>query len=280
MPDFNDANWKTINVPHDWRIHDKYNINNRRLSAYLPKGIGWYRKQLNIKPKYKGKRIYISFDGVFRNSTIWVNGKKAGSHLSGYTGFVLDITDLVNFRSNKNVLAVLVDNVDRNKYADSLSPGEHRPGHEGWWYEGYGIYRHVNLIITNPVHVSTWGTFVYTKNDSHKSADVIIKTNITNNTDKAYDLVIKTSLFDPDGKRVRVASSKKEISERSQTEIQKKTTVFNPKLWSPNHPNLYSVVTKVISDGKLSDIYKTPLGIRYFRFTPDSGFFLNGKHFN
>lgn len=272
------AGWEKVDVPHDWRIHDKYNKDNRRESGYLPKGIGWYRKQLDIKPNYSGYRIYVSFDGVFRNCTVWVNGKKAGSHLSGYTGFVLDITKLVNFHSTKNILAVLVDNVDNNKLVKPHPQSEYGPGHEGWWYEGYGIYRHVNLIITNPVHVSSWGTFVHTEKVSRKGAVIKMGTSITNNTDHAHSLIVNTILFDPEGKQVNIASGECKIDKNRKTEIKQKTIVFNPQLWSPTHPNLYSVVTRIISDGILVDQYKTSLGIRWFRFTSDSGFFLNGKH--
>jgi len=275
---FNDTGWKMVNVPHDWRIHDRYDKNNRRESGYLPKGIGWYRKCLDIKPEYEGKRIYVSFDGVFRNCTVWVNGQEAGWHLSGYTGFVLDITKLINFHSIKNVMAVQVDNVDSNKYVKPHRQSEYGPGQEGWWYEGYGIYRHVNLIVTNQVHVSTWGTFVYTENTSEKSAVVKMKTSVTNNTNHSQNIVVNTFVFDPDGRQVNVVSKKCKLEGNSQTEVQQKTTVFNPRLWSPDHPNLYSVITKIISDGVIVDCYKTPLGIRWFKFTSDNGFFLNGKH--
>ncbi|MGH2643573.1 MAG: glycoside hydrolase family 2 TIM barrel-domain containing protein, partial [Chitinophagaceae bacterium] len=275
---FNDANWETVNVPHDWRIHEPYNKNNRQLSGYLPKGIGWYRKVLDIRPQYKGSRIFISFDGVFRNYTVWVNGKEAGWHLSGYTGCVLDITKLVNFNSGKNILTVLVDNVDSNKLVKPHPQSEYGPGHEGWWYEGYGIYRHVNLIITNSIHVSTWGTFVYTKHDSHKSAEVNMKVNISNQTDQSHHLVVKNIVFAPDGKRVTSVSDKYNIEANHKIELHQKALIWHPRLWSPDHPDLYKVITEVYSDGVLTDRYKTPLGIRWFKFTADSGFFLNGKH--
>lgn len=276
--DFNDADWKIVNAPHDWRIHEAYNKNNRRLSGYLPKGIVWYRKYIDIKPEYAGKKIFVSFDGVFRNCTVWVNGKKAGWHLSGYTGFVLEITKLVNFHSDKNILAVLVDNIDSNLLVKPHPQSEYGPGHEGWWYEGYGIYRHVNLIITNPVHVATWGTFAYTENDSRKSADVFIKATIANQTNAAHHLVVSAFVIDSKGRHISSVSGKYNIEPGSHLKIKQETVVKNPQLWSPDHPYLYSVITKIFSEGKLLDIYKTPLGIRWFRFTADSGFFLNGKH--
>lgn len=275
---YDDSNWKSVNLPHDWRIHDKYSKNNRRLSGYLPKGIGWYRKKMPIKSKYSGKRVYLSFSGCFKNCYVWVNGKKAGSHFSGYTPFVFDITKLVNFHGGKNVLTVKVDNIDKVKQLKLPLPGsEYRTSHEGWWYEGYGLYRQVKLIVTSPIHVSTWGVFVHTEDVSRKSAVVKMHTSITNNTEKNQNITLKTLLFDPDGNRVNVTSKKDKIGRNSKAKMRQKMVVHNPKLWSPAHPNLYTVVTKIISDGALVDEYKSPLGIRWFKFTANNGFFLNGK---
>jgi beta-galactosidase len=281
LPEFQDANWAKVDVPHDWRIHDKYGKENEKRAGNLPTGIGWYRKIIDIKPAYQGKKIYVSFDGVFDNYTVWVNGKKAGYHYSGYTGCVLDITDLVNFHSSKNILAVLVDDKDSSDFAKSYhikGGSEFGPGKEGWWYEGYGIYRHVNLIVTNPVHVATWGTFVYTDNDSYQSANVNMRVNIANETNHACNFTVKNLLLDPAGKQAGIVSDKYAIEVNGQINIQQKAKVLNPKLWSPDHPNLYTVVTKVYVDGALKDEYQTPFGIRWFKFTADSGFYLNGKH--
>lgn len=278
LPEFDDANWKEVDVPHDWRIHDKYNKDNERRNGYLPKGIGWYRKIIDIKPGYEGKSIYISFDGVFRNYTVWVNGKKAGWHLSSYTGCVLDITKFIDFNSTKNLLAVLVDNVDTNKLVKPHPQSEYAPGKEGWWYEGYGIYRHVNLIVTNPVHIATWGTFVYTTNESIESAEVNMKVNIANQTAHPHHLIVKNLIFDPQDKQVAEVSDEYEINANSKIDIDQKSKVAYPKLWSTDQPNLYAAVTQIFSDGVLTDQYKRAFGIRWIKFTSDSGFFLNGNH--
>lgn len=280
LPGFQDADWENVDVPHDWRIHDHYSKDNERRNAYLPTGVGWYRKILDVKPAYEGKRIYISFDGVFDNYTVWVNGKKAGYHYSGYTGCVLDITALIDFHSSENLLAVLVDDKDSSDFVKSYKikgGSEFAPGKEGWWYEGYGIYRHVNLVITNPVHLATWGTFVYTTNDSYKSADVQMDVNITNQTSHDCRLTVKNILLDPARKQVDVVSGKYTIDANGKICAHQKTKILNPKLWSPDRPDLYAVVTEIFVGGRLDDKYETPLGIRWFTFTPDSGFFLNGK---
>lgn len=281
LPTLRDADWQNVDIPHDWRIHDKYNKNNERRSGYLPQAIGWYRKILNIKPAYKGKRIYVSFDGVFDNYTVWINGKRAGYHYSGYTGCVFDITNLIDFHSSKNLLAVLVDDEDSSSFVKTYriaGTSEFGPGKEGWWYEGYGIYRHVNLIITSPVHIATWGTFVYTNNDSYKSADVNMDVNIVNQTAHDCGLAVTNVLFDPAGKQIDSVSGRYFVEANGKISTHQKSRVLHPALWSPEHPDLYSVITRVFVGGKLSDQYETPLGIRWFKFTSDSGFFLNGRH--
>ncbi len=209
LPEFDDSGWNKIDVPHDWRIHEDRDEDNDRYNGFLPNGIGWYRKQLDIEPGYRGFRIYVEFDGVFRNYTVWVNGKKGGSHISGYTGFVLDVTDLVDFSSGRNVMAVLVDNLTPTAGSWSFPGGSWGAGEEGWWYEGYGIYRHVKLIVVNPVHISAWGTFVYTEKVFEKSAGVKVKTSIRNDTDNPKDLVLNTILFSPKGKQVGTIMSSK-----------------------------------------------------------------------
>jgi len=271
LPGFDDSGWKTIDVPHDWRINEEFNENNPRYNGYLPTGMGWYHKELDIQPDYSKGRIYMEFEGVFRNCTVWINGKKAGSHLAGYTGFVLDITGLVDYNSGKNIMAVFVDNVN------SGTGNQDEGGNEGWWYEGYGIYRHVKLIVTNPVHISTWGTFVYTENVSEKSAVVKVKTSIRNDTGNPTDLVLSTTLFSPEGKKVATMSRKCSVDGKSETEVQQETVISDPELWSTDAPNLYKTVTEVYSGGVVVDRYETPIGIRWFEFTSDKGFFLNGK---
>lgn len=271
VPLFDDSGWDRVDIPHDWRIYEERNKANRPNNGFLPTGIGWYRKVLDIRPEYLGSKIYVEFDGVFRNCTVWLNGKKAGSHLSGYTGFVFDITNLVDFSSGRNVMAVLVDNLTSTDGAGSA-------GAEGWWYEGYGIYRHVKLIVTNPIHVSIWGTFVYTENVSDKSASVKVRTSITNDTDNSKDLVLNTIIFNPSGIQVAIMSGKCKVDGKSNNEIQQETLISNPNHWSTDNPNLYKAVTEVCSNGIVVDRYETPFGIRWFEFTSDRGFFLNGKH--
>ncbi|HTN35996.1 MAG TPA: DUF4982 domain-containing protein, partial [Arachidicoccus sp.] len=272
------AFWKKVDLPHDWRIHEPYNKNNPRKNGYLPMDIGWYRKQLNLKAASRDAKVFIEFDGVFRNSTIWVNGHKAGMHLSGYTGFVLDITDFLDFKSDSNELTVKVDNLHADPDIAPHPWSEYGPGHEGWWYEGYGIYRHVNMIITHPVHVATWGSFVFSKNVSTEKAQIVVRTSIQNQTRQNQVVIVKTKIEHAGGKTVQSMQQVVNIKENDHQQIQQETEIMHPMLWSPDHPYLYTVVTEVYSKGNLIDTYRTPLGIRWFKFTADSGFYLNGKH--
>src|SRR5699024_2216375 len=152
------------------------------------------RKKLGDLSKYRGKRVYLSFDGVFRNYTVYINGKKVDWHLSGYTGDVIDISAFLDFDSEDNEIAVFVDNVDDVKAVKPHPQSEYGPGHEGWWYEGYGIYRPVNLMVTNPVHVAPWGTFVFTKNVSHEKAEVYFRTKVENQSEQQQKIELKTTL--------------------------------------------------------------------------------------
>jgi len=272
MPAYDDSEWKSVDIPHDWRISQEYNENNPPNNGFLPRGIAWYRKILKISPDYSGSKISIEFDGVFRNCTVWVNGKKAGSHLSGYTGFVLDITDLVDFNSAGNLLAVLVDDLHSDRGTGN------RGGSEGWWYEGFGIYRHVKLVVTAPVYVSTWGTFVHTENVTEKSALVKVKTTISNETDKVQNIVVNTIFFSPKGKQIALLSGKLSIGAKSSSDIGQESNIANPDLWSPANPEIYKINTEILVNGVTADSYATPFGIRWFDFTSDKGFFLNGKH--
>jgi len=271
--------WQSVDVPHDWRIHEPYNVHNPRNNGYLPMGMGWYRKKLDISRVKRGNRVFISFDGVFRNSTVWVNGKKAGAHLSGYTGFILDITDLLDYGSSHNELSVKVDNMHTHPGILPHPWSEYGAGKEGWWYEGYGIYRHVNMIITSPVHVATWGSFVRIDKVSQREAGISIQTKIANQSVDEQNIKVLTEIIDAKGVSVKKLTTTTYLHNKQVDSLTQTTLLNNPHLWSVQDPYLYQVVTRLYNkDGLLLDTYTTPLGIRWFKFTADSGFYLNGKH--
>ena len=269
-----DDDWQTIDVPHDWRLdfdpdeHSTYPFTTvaqhleLRDDSFLPTGIGWYRKSLNIEESLKGKRIYIEFEGVFSQSSVWINGHKLGTHLSGYTGFVYDITDFVKFGDEGNMLVV---------YADARTP-------EGWWYEGGGIYRHVWLIATEQTHIDNWGVFVTTPKVSKESALVNVSTEIRHHSANCAKAVLVSELLDSDLNVVGSVSSNLNLTTDDSLNVVQECVVENPSLWSPDSPALYSLSSKLYLDDELVDTLDTEFGIRWFEFTSDKGFFLNGEH--
>jgi len=263
--DFTDANWKSINLPHDWSIAGPFSKDNPSGSSggYLPGGIGWYKKSFQLPEDYKDKKIFIEFDGVYMNSEVWINGHHLGNHPYGYTSFYYDITPYLRYGDSKNVLTVRVDN--------SKQPNSR-------WYSGSGIYRHVWLLITDKLHVDHWGTFVTTPEVSKESATVEIKTRIENETDASEQVNLMTSIVDKDNKVVKIIETSQEIQGNSEYEFVQRTEIKNPNLWSPDSPYLYGVYTTVKDGKRIVDNYETPLGIRQFHFDANRGFFLNGEN--
>jgi len=259
---FDDSKWDDENLPHSFSM--PYFAANDRFYV----GHGWYRKHFNVPKAWSDKRINLEFDGVFQVAEISVNGHRIGEHKGGYTGFSFDITDAV--KTGDNLVAVRVNNI----WDPRLAPraGEHV-------FSG-GIYRDARLVITAPVHVAWYGTFVTTPQVSKKSGTVNVKTEVVNSSGAAKSVRLKTSVLDEKGKAVAQVESVQTIAAGA-TNIFDQTCppVANPKLWSPEHPNLYSVKTIVLDNGKPVDDYTSPLGFRWFKFTADQGFFLNGEHY-
>ncbi len=258
---FDDAKWSAANLPHSFSL-PYFAANDKFYTGY-----GWYRKPFDVPAESSGKRINIEFDGVFQVAEVFVNGKRVGEHRGGYTGFTFDITDAV--KPGGNVLAVRVNNLWNAQLAPRA--GEHQ-------FSG-GIYRNVRLVVTAPVHVAWYGTFVTTPQVSKESATVNVKTEVVNDSDSPRAVTLKTIVVDANGIAVGQMESRKTIA-AGKTVVFDQTSapIANPKLWSPETPNLYSVRTTVLYDGKAVDEYTSPLGFRSIKFTADRGFFLNGAH--
>jgi hypothetical protein len=258
---FDDSKWDGANLPHSFSMPyfaaDRFYV-----------GYGWYRKHFNVPKSWNGKRVNLEFDGVFQVAEVFVNGQRIGEHRGGYTGFSFDITGAV--KTGDNVVAVRVNNI----WDPRLAPrgGEHT-------FSG-GIYRDARLVVTAPVHVAWYGTFVTTPQVSKESGTVNVKTEIVNESGATKSVTVKTSVVDVKGKTVAKMESAQTIAAGA-TNVFDQTSVpiANPKLWSPEQPNLYSVKTVVLDNGKAVDDYTSPLGFRWFKFTADQGFFLNGGHY-
>lgn len=259
---FNDHSWRTVTVPHDWSIEGAPAEKNPTGSGggYFPAGVGWYRKTFTAPANWKGKHVELEFDGVASDATVYLNGHKLGNHPYAYTSFRYDITSQLDL-SAANVLAVRVDN--------SMQPNSR-------WYSGSGIYRHVRVVVTDPIHVAPWGVFVSTPEASAASAKVTVKVQVQNDTTEDGDVTIKTVLIGPSGANSRELGGTAKLQAGKPTETMQEFTLKKPALWSPQSPNLYRAVTQVIKNGKVLDQVETPFGVRSLSWSVEKGLLLNG----
>ena len=258
---FDDSGWRAENLPHSFSM--PYFAADRFYAGY-----GWYRKHFEAPAEWLGKRVSLEFDGVFQVAEVFVNGLRIGEHKGGYTGFSFDITAAV--KTGDNVVAVRVN----NNWDARIAPrgGEHV-------FSG-GIYRNVRLVVTSPLHVTWYGTFVTTPQVSGESGTVNVKTEVVNNSGTTKRTTVRTRILDADGKTIAQMESRQTIAMGAVNVFdQTSAPIANPKLWSPEHPNMYSVKTVVLDDGNPVDDYLSPLGFRWFKWTADQGFFLNGEHY-
>jgi beta-galactosidase len=269
-PNVNDVTWRTLNLPHDWSIEFPFDSTSPTGigGGALRGGLGWYRKTFVLPQSDKGRNIFIDFDGVYRNSEVWINGHSLGIRPNGYISFRYDLTPYLNYGAQKNVISVKVDNL-------------RQPNSR--WYSGSGIYRNVWLVKTGKIYVDHWGTFITTPEVSSASATVDIITKISNQNSSDQSIILRTILLEPGGKQVASSSEKsiipggENIHDKKTIPVNQAFKILRPKLWSVDAPFLYKAVSQVIVDGKIEDTYETPFGIRYFNFDSNNGFSINGK---
>jgi len=271
QPGFDDTAWRSINVPHDWVVEEDFVHNDDGLYVQhgsKPTGrmfpdyaIGWYRRAFQIPASDKGKRLSVEFDGVFRDSLVWLNGHLLGRHQSGYSSFAYDMTDFINY-GGVNVLTV---RCDASQY-------------EGWFYEGAGIYRHVWLVKTSPVHIARDGVYV-TSEIEGQSATLTVHTTVVNDSDQKQSFRIGQTVQESDGSFQSGADGPTvELAPWSSQDVQSSVTVAGAKLWSLDDPYLYTLWTALyVGNNTVLDQVPTTFGIRTIRFDKDQGFFLNGK---
>ena len=261
--DFDDKDWRVLNLPHDWAIEGDFSKDNPSGTGggALPGGTGWYRKTFVPGNEDSDKIIRIDFDGIYMNSEVFINGQSLGKRPYGYISFGYDITPYLKW-NEKNVIAVRVDN--------SEQPNSR-------WYSGCGIYRNVWLTKTNPVHVDEWGTYVTTSEISNDNATLNIVTTVQNSGKNNETVTLKSILNDMDGSVVAETESSVSVVAGQKSDISHTLTISSPILWDTENPYLYSLVTEIIKDDKCIDRYTTTTGIRDFRFDAEKGFILNGK---
>jgi beta-galactosidase len=262
-PDFDDTKWRILNLPHDWSIEGEFkeDATSQGSGGYLPMGIGWYRKQFTLPEIRKDQQFSIEFDGVYMNSDVWINGQHLGKHVYGYTGFSYDLTPYL--KKGKNTIAVRVDN--------SLQLSSR-------WYTGSGIYRHVWLSITGPVHIAHWGTYITTPQVDSTFATVSVHTKIENKLTIPKKMVLKSVVKDGSGKEIAMVETPVSIPVSGKEEIVQTIKVVSPSLWSIENPTLYTLNSYLVEGTKEVDNFTSSFGIRKIEYDKDKGFLLNGKH--
>ncbi len=279
-PGFDDSEWRVLDVPHDWSIED-LNLEPDNYKDFEPKpvgpfspdspgnistgyvlgGEGWYRKHFRLAPADIGKIVRITFDGVYMNADFWINGQYLGNHPYGYTAFTYDITPFLKMDGSDNILSVKVMNEGRNSR----------------WYSGSGIYRHVWLSITNPLHLDRWGLFVTTPKISESNAIVNIDASIVNYYDLTLNFDVEMQILDPNGKRIAKSKQPNQLNSGISEVVSYELSIDNPQLWSIENPNLYLAEVSLLLDGKVVDYLSTTFGIRSINFSVENGFQLNGE---
>jgi beta-galactosidase len=277
-PDHDDAAWEEVEVPHDWAIagpfareHDlQYNrvvvggerqmVENSGSTGALPHvGVGWYRRRFMAPAGWEQRRVFVEFDGVMSHARVFLDGTEIGYWPYGYSSFSFELTPYIR-PGREHVLAVRVDN----------------PPEASRWYPGAGLYRFVRLVVTHPIHVAHWGTYITTPQVTAESAFVHVRTEVRNSTSAEQAITLRTLIIGPDGREAGQDS----VSQRGG-----ETLVFNqqiavpsPACWDPDNPQLYKAISIVIQDGAETDRYETVFGIRTVRFDAETGFYINGRH--
>ncbi|MBN1924218.1 MAG: DUF4982 domain-containing protein [Prolixibacteraceae bacterium] len=261
--EFNDANWRILDLPHDWSIE----LENEKDApgggniGFFPTGIGWYRKTFDLSKYDPDKRYSVEFDGVLTNSEVWINGIYHGKRPNGYASFSYDLTGLLD--SKKNVIAVRVDN---SKQTNSR------------WYTGSGIYRHVRLVETNKLHFEKWGVFYYTKSIEKESAILYIEASVVNENQHAMkDVAIRNAVLDAKGNEVAFAITSVSVNAKSNFTAEQQIEIADPRLWSVESPNLYNLKSVILVNDNEVDCVFSNMGIRTIEYLVDNGFLLNGE---
>lgn len=262
---FNDSDWRSVNLPHDFSIEHPFDSTNTSNNGggFAYGGIGWYRKHFTLDKSAQNKKVLILFDGIYRNSEVWINGHYLGLRPYGYSSFHHDITPFLKPAGQSNVIAVKANTSEQMNSR---------------WYTGAGIYRHVWLLTSGKVHFDEWGVFVKTHTATKENAKINLDVEIVNAFSSIKNGKVNTYIIDTDGKRVGNTSSQFNIKASDTIILTQQMIVDNPTLWSVDHPYLYQVQVEIDVDGKVMDSYTTPFGIRTFKFDPNKGFLLNGEH--
>ncbi|WP_142684963.1 glycoside hydrolase family 2 TIM barrel-domain containing protein [Chitinophaga polysaccharea] len=262
---FDDSGWRLLDVPHDYSIEHPFDstYTSGAGGGYTYSGIAWYRKHFKTAAKFSDRKVWMLFDGVYRNSEVWINGHYLGIRPYGYSSFYYDLTQYLNPAGQENIIAVRVNT--------SEQPNSR-------WYTGSGIYRHVWLVTKSKLHIDQWGVFARTVKADNDEASVNISIDLRNENNADQSCTVITKLIDAAGKEAGRAESNVKATPGEPQKIEQHIRISRPVLWSVEHPALYQLKVEVRSGGKITDNYAAAFGVRTFRFDPDKGFSLNGKH--
>lgn len=258
---FDDRKWQNIEVPHDWSIKGQLSPTLSSCTGYLPGGIGWYRKTIDIPISKKGEMVYLYFEGVYNRCEVFINGHSLGKRPNGYISFIYNATPFIEY-GKENTIAV---RVDHSKSSDSR------------WYTGSGIYRDVWLIYSNHIHIAQWGVFVHAQSVDKKQAILNVDVEVENHRDVSSDLMVINEIFSADGKSVAKKSEKIKVASQKNNTVSVQLKISSPHLWDLEKPYLYVLKTSLQENGKIIDSAITKTGIRTLRFDPVKGFALNEK---
>jgi beta-galactosidase len=264
-PAYDDSSWQKVNVPHDYIVEGTFDPKAEIQHGYLPVEPAWYRMTISIPAADRGRRLWLEFDGVYRNSQMWLNGHFLGRHASGYTSFYYDVSEFAEPGTN-NLLIVRVDPTN----------------FEGWWYDGGGIYRHTRLVSLAPEHVSHWGAQVVARvgnlgDGVQADARLQITSTIANDADAANHATVLNEVINAEGKVVAMEQTTHRLKAKDSFDLQQSLDLSKANLWSCENPYLYHLRTSVLVQGEKVDQITTDFGVRTIRFDANRGFFLNGK---
>ncbi len=272
-PAFNDADWRTVDLPHDWSVEDyavqdstHYGpffkaMENGHDVGYLRGGTGWYRKSFTVPPSERNKQVILNFDGVQSEATLFVNGKEAGRHVYGYTPFHFNITPYLNHNGKAEVLAVKV----------------YKPEQNSRWFTGAGIYRPVAISYLSPVHIAPWGVGVTSTLPGDNKAEIVVKVMLENSDSTDADVTLHADILSQAKVKVAEAEQQGKLSSNGTASFALTTAVAAPELWDISKPVLYTASVSLMRHGVAIDTYEVPFGIRTIRFSAEEGFLLNGK---
>ncbi len=261
-PDFDKSGWETVNLPHDWAVYNKFEEKWGPANGYKARGKAWYSKRFRLDEADIGKQILIEFGGISSHSIVYLNGSVIGRNFCGYNSFTVDASDMALYGDQINDLVVFVD-------ATAV---------EGWWYEGAGIYRHVNLYKKNPLHIAHWGVFVHPEKKDAYVWDALTDTTIENSSYEKKEFTLKSYILDAEDNIVGRSETSFSVDSGSSVNVKQSILTYSPLLWDIDNPNLYTMTSELYENGEMTDCQKNTFGFRTISIDKNNGFFLNGRH--